>query len=328
VARRAAAPPIADWIGRLTAAEGKLLPPVLVTSGRGDDERGVALSLDVRDAKRIAVAKVRRRAGAELEHEAANLAAFGAAARAAGAEVPTVLAPPRAVGETRVLVESGLAGDSAAAMLAAHPRFFSGVVSLLADWLERWQVQTVVRGRLAAEQLECLVVAPAEEILASLPGGESYRGWLAACCRDAVADPVPLVAAHNDLTMFNILVDNDRLGVVDWEAASNGQLPLADFVYAVADAAAAVEGYVDRAGVLDECFGNAGRFTEVVSRLQGRLCAATMASDAVARLSFHACWLHHAVNEQRTGRVGADAPFLAIVQRLATAPAAWPRSVT
>jgi len=46
---------------------------------------------------------------------------------------------------------------------------------------------------------------------------------------------VVLSAAHNDLTMANVLVAGSGVGVVDWESASATAPPLADLWYALAD---------------------------------------------------------------------------------------------
>ena len=42
--------------------------------------------------------------------------------------------------------------------------------------------------------------------------------------------------------------------------------------------------------------------------------------DEVAELCFHACWLHHATNEHRSGRRSGSRPFFGIIQRLALHP--------
>jgi thiamine kinase-like enzyme len=120
-----------------------------------------------------------------------------------------------------------------------------------------------------------------------------------------------LVAAHNDLTTANVLVDRGgRLGIVDWDTASARTLPLGDLLYLLADAEAAKHGFVDRPAA----------FRSVLDRPAGpleRRFADTLGLDRdVGDLCFHACWLRHAANEAL--RTEDDTrPFLEIVRTIA-----------
>ena len=45
-----------------------------------------------------------------------------------------------------------------------------------------------------------------------------------------------ITAAHNDLTMANVLTSREGIGILDWEAAVADGLPMTDLWYALADA--------------------------------------------------------------------------------------------
>jgi hypothetical protein len=147
-----------------------------------------------------------------------------------------------------------------------------------------------------------------------LPAG--YRQWLADRSTDLGGTAVPLVAAHNDLTMWNVRLGADgALGILDWAEADSESLPLTDLFYAVADAAAACDGYRDRIAAARSCFEPGGARTATVGPLTERAIAALSLSRAAADLCFHACWLRHAANERAMD--GADGPFAEIVRWLA-----------
>jgi hypothetical protein len=323
VAQRPEARPPCEWVSRLTDDGTDRRAVVVVTSGHTSDDRLVVLSLPSRKGCAHVVGKVRRGGSTALGQEAANLSRIGAHARVAGARVPEALVAQPLPGRS-VLIETGLPGQSAAALLASRPRAFARVLALLADWLEAWNRATLVVRAPEPQELERLVLGPAELLAGELEAGAEYVTWLADRCRRVAEGPVPFVTAHNDLTMFNLLVDDGRLGIVDWEAADDAQLPLTDFVYAVADAAAATARYADRARAVEECFLSTGRHAVSVAPLQHRLMSAVGVSAEVAELSFHACWLHHAANEHRSDDALSDRPFLAIVERLVAMREAWP----
>jgi aminoglycoside phosphotransferase (APT) family kinase protein len=127
-----------------------------------------------------------------------------------------------------------------------------------------------------------------------------------------------ITAAHNDLSMWNVVVANDRrIGVVDWEAASTCSLPLLDFYYAAVDATAATRGYADRLRAFASVFGDGGVPSGKTAELESIILKGLGVDRTSARLAFHACWLHHAVNElQRTSGV-QPGPFVRIVQSIA-----------
>ena len=128
---------------------------------------------------------------------------------------------------------------------------------------------------------------------------------------------VPLVAAHGDLTMWNILLDNrGPLSVVDWEAARESSFPLVDFFYAMTDTVVVARGY-DRTKALKECFAPGGLYGGEVRNLLLKVTRALEIPQSFTDLCLHACLLRHAVNEQRMSEASEAQPFLKAVQWLA-----------
>src|SRR5207253_6796311 len=147
--------------------------------------------------------------------EPAQLTHFGPSARTAGACVPTLLAVERVRGQT-IMTLRGLDGRAAALLLADHPGLTRAVIELVADWLEAWNRATTAVRVLHLEYLRRELLSPAEELAPLLACGKAYLEWLAARC-PAWRGPAPLVAAHNDLSTWNLLLDDGgQLGVVDW----------------------------------------------------------------------------------------------------------------
>jgi hypothetical protein len=170
---------------------------------------------------------------------------------------------------------------------------------------------------LSYERLHRAAIVPARLLAPQLPGGTDYLAWLEARCADLAGRPAPLVATHNDLTMWNILLDaRGSLGVVDWELARQSDLPLSDFSYAIADTVAAAEGYRDRPAAFARCLPG-GDLAGLVARLGRRLCAELSLPGELATLCLHAGWLRHAANEQAKKRPGEPHPTLEILGMLA-----------
>jgi len=96
-------------------------------------------------------------------------------------------------------------------------------------------------------------------------------------------------------------------------------LPLLDLHYAVADAAAAARGYTDRAGAACASFSPGGALAGHARAAQARLAHTLDLTNEVAALCFHACWLHHADNEQRSPPPDGQMPFLEILDWVAGA---------
>ena len=129
---------------------------------------------------------------------------------------------------------------------------------------------------------------------------------------------MPLVATHNDLTMVNVFVERSgSLGVVDWESAREQGLPLVDFYYAAADAAAAANRYADRLAAFREQFGDEAGSMSTARELERRLVGALGLRPEVVQLAFHVCWIQHAAAEQRATLEPAHRPFLEILRSVA-----------
>ncbi len=124
------------------------------------------------------------------------------------------------------------------------------------------------------------------------------------------------MSAHNDLTMWNVVLDeSETIGVLDWETAEPSALPLGDFFYAATDAVLAADRSANRLSAFESCFGAEGSHTAVVASLQQEVAQATQIEAQLAELAFHACWLRHAANEAAAGSGGRQ--FLDIARWLA-----------
>jgi hypothetical protein len=321
VARKPGARPLFLWASASTQVEGPPRVEVLVTSGRAENDRVVLVLAGSRRGSDSVVAKIRAAGASGLEREAAALGGIGATARAAGAAVPVAIGL-RVLGRRRILLETALPGKSAAALLASRPGALTRVLCQLCDWLDDWHRATLATPTDGLQELEQRIIGPAESLAPLLEDGGRYVSWLRERCAAVGSGAVPLVATHNDLTMFNVLVTRDGIGVVDWEEANGRGLALTDFFYAAADAAAAATRYLDRLEAFDACFSPSGRHFETIAQMQSRLATAARMTPQLTELAFHACWLGHAVNEQRSDRPQAR-PFISIVQRLATSADGW-----
>ena len=305
VARPSGAKPMAAWVAALGDGARPAAHAVLATSWRGPAGPIVMRCFAPAEPQPWGVAKV----GPSSAAEAGALELVGDRAREAGANVPRLLASGR-LGDRPVLVETVVGGSPAARELMRSPGRFAEVAGAIAEWLERWNGQA--RGSPAsARRLETDLVDLAREL--ALP--DAYRSWLAERCRALAGTELPLVARHNDLTMWNVLVDGrGTIGVLDWAEAEPAGLPLTDFFYAIADAAAACDAYRDRLESVRSCFAPGGRRADLVKPLWESLRTSLGLSAEAADLCFHACWLHHARNEQRSGE---DGPFREIARWLA-----------
>ncbi|MBD0290362.1 MAG: hypothetical protein ICV74_03820 [Thermoleophilia bacterium] len=305
-----------DWLRRLDPLLADAEGAVVQATWRRPVESAVLYPFE-RAGRAPVVVKVAlsERVAAGHAAEALLLDRLGEAARAAGADVPEVRSARRS-GAGHLLVETAVTGRSAATLLAGRPERLADVVHTVVGWLLRWNASTQTRAELDWERLERDVLTPAERLAPLLVAGERYRAWLSDRCSRLRGTPVPLVAAHNDLTAWNVFLDGELpLAVVDWETASEHALPFFDFSYAVVDLAAAATRYRDRTVTFDACFAPGGHLARLVDPLRARLADELVVPSELAELCFHACWLHHAVNEQDAS-AGAQRPFLEIVQRL------------
>jgi hypothetical protein len=307
--------PIFEWLFRLNSErDGNVL---LTTSSRGN-EGAVALHCFSSGAQKpSAIAKITMKPTEAVMGEVAAQGRLGPAAHAAGAQVARVLSLTN-VGDRSVLLQTALRGQLLGALLASQPNRLAGVLERLVCWLESWNRSTRTTVAVDAEFFEREILAPARLITAEIDQGKEYQQWLEIACRAQGGTEIPLVTAHNDLTMWNLLLDADEgLGVVDWESACEHVFPFVDFFYATADAVMIARGSKDRSKIFPECFLPGGGHERMIAGLLRRLRPAIGAGDELVELCFHACWLHHAVNERRATRPAEPQPFREIVQWLA-----------
>lgn len=314
VARRRDARPLLGWLSALIGAgEAGVRWPVIAASWRTGGPRVIVHPLPPAGAP--VVVKLARRGGRGLAAEAERLTRLGSGARGAGADVPLALRSGR-VGDWDVLVQTRLEGDLLAPLLMRDPARLNRSLAAVCAWLEGWGARTAVRTPLTAALLDREVLRPAAALAPQLDGGADYLAHLRRLCAGAVGTTAPLTASHNDLTMWNVLVGGaSPVGIVDWEVAQESTLPMRDFPYAVVDALAATRGYRDRPGAARAAFDPGGEHAAAVAALRRRQLRALDVAPGIAELSFHACWIGHALNEQAAA--GGTLPFRAIVQRLA-----------
>jgi hypothetical protein len=317
VARRPGAQPLLAWLAihdNVATARS-----VVVARSWRRDEPSFVLTIVDRDGEPRLVAKVGRppfRASTGIG-EAEALRELGPAATAAGASVPVVVWSGALHG-IPALAETAVSGRRAALVVAERPEELGFVLQRLLAWLARWNAATAVQATLTDELFERDVLGPARSVAAGVDLGDAYADWLRTMCSALAGTTTALTAAHDDLTLANVLVEGHSLGIVDWDTARPRALPLVDFFYAVVDAHAATQTTGDRLDAFSACFSRSGARRATVEAWEDTLAAEVGASGAVLQAAFHSCWLHHAANELAAGeRTG---PFARIAARLATAP--------
>lgn len=315
VARRPQGRPLGAWVARFDGVAAEPAAVVVAVSFRGPGAGVVVHCFPAGASRPSAVAKV----APDAVVEADRVQRAGPGARTAGARVPEALASGE-IGGRPVNLQTPIAGRPAAAVLSRAPGRLSSLAEQLTAWLERWHSATAVRSTLERKLLEVKVLRPAAELAPQLACGSAYRKWLERRCRRLAGSPIPLVAQHGDLTMWNVVLDeSERIGVLDWaDAADEGGLPLTDFFYAIADATLAARDCETRATAVRACFLANGQPRPSIAPLQARLSAALAVSAPATELCFHACWLHHARNEQAAVESG-ESEFLRVVEWLAGA---------
>jgi GT2 family glycosyltransferase/aminoglycoside phosphotransferase len=312
VARRPGARTAFAWL-----SPGLAPPPqavVTMRNGRDHEDRLTLIVFSAGDREPARVVKLAE-SKADLEAERTALEEFGASARAAGASVPLVVATAQ-VGRRFALAQSALTGTTAAAALATRPESAFDVLAQLEAWLERWHLETRAWVEPAQPVLERQILAPLERLGTRVR--PSYREFLRARCERVAGTRLCVVAAHNDLTMFNVLLDTGgRLGIVDWGGACGEALPLTDLAYACVDAVAAAGRYRDRVAAFDAAYGPDGQQVELVRGLTRRAVERLELPYDVAELAFHATWLLHAANEaSELGPAAPPGPFNQILERV------------
>jgi len=317
--RRPAADPL-RWLASLDG-RGVRCAAAAATGTRRDARVAVILRFAAAGRAPDLVAKVALDAGGfqRVERERAALDALGDGARRAGVAVPAIVA----TAAPGLLATTALAGPPASTLIARDPARAPTILTGLSVWLREWTAATASTGAAGPEPLHRLLLAPVARVAAA-DGGPAMTEYVAALRALAArleGRTLVLAAAHNDLTMSNVLVAGNRVGILDWESAVPAAPPLGDLWYALADGVA-------RAGRLT----HTQAVTELVHRSAPIPLALATVPDELARelaltadealLSFHACWLHHAANEFDRGESGG--PFRAVVRGVAAARLRWP----
>jgi hypothetical protein len=305
IARHPDTRPLFDWL----AADSP--PPAIVISlsQDGREHSAVLHAFTGRPVHPTTIYKVALNAPAEAarRREAAN---FSRLPLPAAVRLPAT--QPIHLPDGRLLLrQEAVSGRVVARLLAAQPSRLPDLLTQITGWLQQWHQATAVH-QPAEPWLERQLLSPARHLAPLLPSGDDYLQWLRQSVAALAGRFLPLVAAHHDLTMWNLLDDDQKgLAVLDWEVAAAPALPLTDFYYALADAAAAADGYRDRLNAFHHCFLPNGRWHHLAAALEANLCQALTIPSDLALLCFHACWLGHAANEQRKQQ--PNRPFLNMV---------------
>jgi hypothetical protein len=313
--RRPGSRPTFDWLFRLISEEnGSVL---MTTSSRGK-EGSVAVHCFPGHAKKPAViAKITMKPAETVMGEVAAHRRLGPIARTAGAQVPQILSLTSLNGHS-VLLQTALCGQSIGALLASRPNRLPEILERLVSWLESWNRSTRTSLPPDVDFLERGILAPARLVAAEIDQGDEYQQWLKTACGALTGTAIPLVTAHNDLTMWNLLLDvGDQLGVVDWDSVRENDLPFVDFFYAVVDAVMIASSFTERSKAVEACFVSGGAYERMVGQQLARLRRVVRAPDEMVELCFHACWLHHAANEFRAAKPSDPRPFREIAEWLA-----------
>lgn len=247
----------------------------------------------------------------ELGNEYRILENLGPAARQSGAKVPQpLLSVP--LGDCPVFLQSFLPGTCAAPALAGHPERIGPTIERITTWLTAWNQATAVQHSLDEPWITRTFLAPLEVILPHMADCAAYRDWLLSCCAE-FQNPVKFVAVHNDLTLWNILLQPDgSIGVVDWREAQPAALPLGDFFYLFIDVVSVAHRYKPDKAFL-ECVRPLGRYHSLLQATLRRMQKILDLPAPLVNLSLHACFLHHAANEQHERQSDEDHPFLRIL---------------
>ncbi|HZQ08142.1 MAG TPA: phosphotransferase, partial [Anaerolineae bacterium] len=320
VARRPSARRICEWLFRRNAHSSQVGTFLIQSSWRGATTGGVVVyHFPGTEPHPDSVAKVATTAHQEWgqAQEAKNLIDLAPKARDAGVRVPRLLAQEK-IGDRTVLYETALRGQALSILLAQHPARSRNLLEQLVNWLAHWNQSTRIIRRINPEELNRAIIQPAQRVTPFCEQGEDYLNWLIRRCEESIGVPMPFVAAHNDLTMANIVQSDDGIfGILDWEAARRINFPLTDLFYMYVDAVAAAQVYTSRLRAFEACFISDGTHSAHFKEQQQRILRAIELPGALYDLCLHACWLHHAVNEQRASTAISPRPFLEIVQWLA-----------
>jgi hypothetical protein len=248
-------------------------------------------------------------------NEVQLIPSFGPMARAAGAHIADILSvqPFR---DRKIYYQSVIPGQLAAALLLERPGHIYELMRRVAGWLESWHQMTKISQRLNRQWFERELLSPAISLAAFLEGDISYLDWLSERC-EAFDMPIPLFPAHNDLSMWNVLLDKQgQIGVVDWNSAREKCFPYIDLLYAMTDAAMIATGHKQRIKAFKECFTRNGKYSSFTKQILCDLQAHLDIPRVVLDISFHICFIGHAFNEQKWSEPDEPLQFLEIVRYL------------
>jgi hypothetical protein len=218
------------WLLRAAADAGlvDLRRPRLLVAGRPTSRSAFLVAPDAPDGVVVKFARDRRVTEPFLAGQR-GLRAVAAAGRPVAAHAPRLLGRLDAAGHI-VSVESALPGTDLSTLLARPaPGRLLPRIEEVADWL-------VEVARATARPPEAL--EPERERLRRVLADPA-----ASSARAAVAEPphAPAVLRHGDLGTWNVLVDDDSFGVVDWETVVLAGYPLWDLLHFLQDALGAID---------------------------------------------------------------------------------------
>lgn len=309
IAHPGRARPFLDWVHYLDSEEPRLERAIVSLSLRERQGSIVIHGLSTGTSPaNVTKLSWNHEGASRTATEGERLVEQGPSAHRAGARVPDVRVTQQ-IGDVSVLVESVISGRPAAAILAAHPRRLAPILGQVVDWLIAWNRLTKAERYVGGSEIEQWVRAWVHDISFTLADSSDYLRWISLRCGEITA-PVPLVATHNDLTTWNVLVDErDGLGIVDWQEARPDGLPLVDFFYVLVDAVTAARLAVDRLSAFQQCFAPTGVYRELTRQLLARLRQDVDVPIDAIDLCLHVCFLGHAANERKQTTGGRSQPF-------------------
>jgi hypothetical protein len=317
----AARPPLPSafrWLADLDGA-ATVATATVATGTRNDARAAVALRFPDGASAPDLVVKVPldARGRVRLRREREALETLGAGAARAGAAVPVV----RPVAVPWLLATAPLAGQPASAVLSRDAGQLGRIATAVADWLLVWGRATASATVATSAVLDELLLVPLERVAAALATPPAYRDALHRLAGRLEGHELVLTAAHNDLTMANVLDAGDGIGVIDWEDASGADLALGDLWYSLADALSHARG-LTHAEAVEALVRGAPEAPAALAAAPAKLSAELSLSRDQSLLGFHACWLGHAADELQRGQ--SDHPFLPVVRHVASARLLWP----
>ncbi|HEY6048815.1 MAG TPA: phosphotransferase, partial [Sphingomicrobium sp.] len=147
-----------------------------------------------------------KKAAAGIAQEADLLEQLGPGLANGGLHVPRLIDRQRTP-RFFSLIESDVPGRPIAALIReGHHRELGAIVERLTDWLSHWNRETVRQVELTPALAEQLILKAAAEV-----ANGAYLDWLSRQTAELIGRRVPLVAAHNDLTMANVLGDSTTI---------------------------------------------------------------------------------------------------------------------